>query len=809
MKSNYFFRKASDGKYFNFKEKRIELREYSEDIVYYNSFTSIKSDFYAFDSIPSFGKHIIRDHGRFGNQIIVQSDIVYKKENFEALKDIGTISFYLGIQSITGYSKQSLTLKEGEKITAGTYSFSLLVGREVLKPVIIELSENASISEIKNAIALELDPDIFKAELYYSGLDEITIRPIYKGEEVEILKGQIGYDLLSICDVSPLYFGCYPERDQNILTVNEGSERIEFWHKNINDISILEIDLFYDDEIKTTLKSTLNNNGNVLTNVELGFDYDVAYLFIDGKLEDFKKTGFHREKNGELVFKGTETNAYQFDEFIIYNKLKHSASFVPRDSALTKYTTSNPFVDFFWRGQEIESLNGLNIDGENIHFVMYANDDAYYYFAGSWRSSDGTYSQSTDLPTLLTKIENFDKSYDEIRVRVIFNSDGFDQSWIGNIYFTDDNNDDKNSDLFGTEDETAAVLVGIPHLDNPIDLYGKKLVITTDKGTTEIEFEGELSYDVEKCNECINNKNITITKEDPLEKFYLAISCFKNVYYEANFEIDRLIKIKENLIMRNDASIIFVESGNMVGEDTAKILLEAGSVITGNDISITEEGEYFYEDEWKIFTEDTLVSTNEDDLRDFLYEKGSVALTNSSITISSLFALNENQQLNIGKNAVLTIDAPFTTEENSTINVYGTLIINETGIGNINGTLNVTGVFENNSDSFPWLNGEGNGKIITYSDSTVVEKGNSFIGYNASLKVINGSLTLKNQSLDLAGLAEANDLYLKDIFTVAEGSTLTIKEDKTVYLVPQEEFHSGGDLVGNVILKDGAQIVNL
>lgn len=116
----------------------------------------------------------------------------------------------------------------------------------------------------------------------------------------------------------------------------------------------------------------------------------------------------------------------------------------------------------------------------------------YYYSAGAWRQSDGTYTKSNDSYTFADYINEFTFSgKDEMFIRAFFESDGDTPAWIEDLYFTL-----KDDSLLGDGSTTPAILVGEKeHNDEELQIKDKTLIIQTDQGKTEITFPDNLTID--------------------------------------------------------------------------------------------------------------------------------------------------------------------------------------------------------------------------------------------------------------------------------------------------------------------------
>jgi hypothetical protein len=792
---SYFYRKASDDEYFEYSNTRIELRQYTKNLIFYNPLDNQTAEYAIFDKTPyDLGEIELKDHGTFGGCITVKKPIKYSKKNLDTLQKTGTIVFNLAINKLDGYSKETIFLdKWPTNMPEDDYSFTITAGRESIKPCNFHLKENASKEDVLNTILVAVDPSIFKAEVDISDdISNIIIKSVYPGEIIEITDGTYGVNLLSVLDVGNKIFGCYPVVDQEIITFfnNEDNKfNIKVIHANVKEVSYLKI-LFYNEngELKTELKSKWENDGSSLTNVEINFDYDVAYLFLDGELKDFKSTGFIREYGGELWIQGTEQYPYTFDEFFILSTLSHTASFNPRTVQLTKYTSTRPYIDFFWKGNDISltSLNQLVVSSTpNIHFILYADNQAYYYLSGAWRQSDGTFDQSNDLGAFVAKVQEFDFNNQEIAIRAFFNSDGTSPAWIENIYFELD-----NTSIYGDEAESPAILVGEKeHKDDLIDVYNKTLIITTDKGATEIIFEGALTLETNDecqtmvgCNEFILDFDNEDILQQALDTIPITILNYDSLTITKNILISQTLKLNENIILN-------LGGFSMAGTNTdALIILQEGAKITGNGINLIKAGTYKWNNTAFIRQQEKKNVNSLQELLDTIADGDNAVIpVGTTITVGNTFEVPAEAIITV--NGILTIPATATGICYGTIDIYGTL-------NNLAG------------DDWGWNYQSGainSGEIIIHQNANVYLKDNIyFIGnQTAKVTITSGTLNLTYLINTLNGEAYINSaIAIQDPYVVASGGILTVRTGVSIILVPQADAgpkHFGGSLTGNVV----------
>ena len=510
MEKGYSYKEYSDESVFTNLGKRVELKEYRDNLIFYNSCnTNTSADFAYNNKIPTVTgtvedmSELVEplNNGSFGQYLKVTGSLMFDKENFSLLKNEGCLKFRLGsnVENARGYQK--IPLPETFEISTDTYSFNLKVGNEDVKEVSFNLTEGMTRSDILNIVLVEIDPSYYRASVDVSDLTSILISSEYVGDAVVLTSGTTGVDFLSIFPAEEPMMPNAPSEKTTFLSFNNtinNNGRIDFSHykDSILNTSIVEVNMYDNFGVLTTTLSTLwNNDINKFYSFEFDFNDEVAYLFLNGILVDFKPTNFIRDYNDcVLQIQGRDTvevYPYNFDEIILYSKQINCRSYSVETVPLTKYTTSIPYVDFvFSDGISEESVEQMIIDASNnVSFILYVDDVGYYYLSGSWRTSDGSFSMSTDLAAFEAKILDFPFDITkQIKIRAYFESDGVVQSYVEDIRFI--LNDLENGDL----DAIAAILLGSVQLpddtaDTGLDLsVDNSLTITTDKGVVTLDF---------------------------------------------------------------------------------------------------------------------------------------------------------------------------------------------------------------------------------------------------------------------------------------------------------------------------------
>lgn len=505
MIENFLYKNESNPDVFWYENKKISLREYQKDLLFYWSGEQDKAEYALFDKAPQCENlPSIYTDGRFGSHCRISSPLVFDGKNFESLTDNLHVSFWLGANSINTSPTLYFTKKgDWDKLAAGDYSITIQIDGEISRTVILHLKDNSTFSTIKNKLSFELDPKVYNCEV---NLDETTesviaISSSLKGKTFKVSDGQDGTDLLSLLEVSDIYYGTTPTEDTDIVRLEGENSSFKITHIKANEENktISKLKFTYKQGETTKITSIpWNNNGISLDHIEVDIDSSVMYVFLNGEL---LKTVLiapivRTAELTTLTINGTEENAYSLEEFIVKSKLQHKETFTPPASQLTKYNTERPYIDFHYSGNKIfkGSLTKLIANcSDNIDLVLNYDGLFYYYSAGAWRSSDGTYSKSNDSYTFADYIDKFTfTGKDDLFIRAYFESDGDTEAWIEDLYFTLD-----EDSIYGDGSVTPAILVGETEFDDneKQETKDKTLIIETDQGSTEITFPEDMTID--------------------------------------------------------------------------------------------------------------------------------------------------------------------------------------------------------------------------------------------------------------------------------------------------------------------------
>lgn len=492
MVENYILKTEKEPFNFERKDERVYLREYQPFLVFYASMTGNKADYCIGDNSSLFeDEPVYLSGGPFGSYYKLKDKYSFKGENIIPLKNQGRISFWLGANNKTKSHKIALSLKN-DTLPAGSYSFKISVQDNINQDVKFSISKDSTEKEIGNKISFTIDPTIFFCEADYNEeTNKIEISTVNKQSKITLLDGTDGDNLLDYVNVENITYGYSPNTEKLIAEISN----FKIYHfTDENGLSKLKV-VLYDKDDSEEFIVDWDNNGKELDNIEIDFDKTVIYIFVNGKLKKCEVLQLeNKEIKADINLYGYEEDPYSFDELIINSKVYHRYDFELPKTKLTKYTTEKPYIDYSFYGANISEGDDLFIESSNnIHSLISYNSQYYYYYAGSWRKSDGSYEQSNDVYTFRDRIPSFPFDGENFFIRLYFASDGTDPAWVGRCYFDTTEEDD----TLGTEDEAPAILVGEKEFDEDeeIDLKDKELIITTDQGTSSITFDSNLTID--------------------------------------------------------------------------------------------------------------------------------------------------------------------------------------------------------------------------------------------------------------------------------------------------------------------------
>lgn len=535
MKIPFIYKKESNSKLFTFNGPSVELKEYQDDLVFYSSLGDVNRAEYAlYDKIAIYeNKPEIFTCGKFGSYLKINNSYSFDYNNFKNLKNEARISFYLSSNKIVEASMIALKKKDNfpeNGLPPGDYSLTVTVEGRPVSTLVIRCTneEGSNLKQIKNKILFQMDPMIYPFEIntVNNETDKILLQSTIEGKTLKISDGLQGTSLLDYFDLEVINYGTAPSQEIEIFKLYN----LTISHfKNIekgNGESYLRFALT-GDEIQS-FDIPWNNNAIDFDNIEIDFDENLIYIFINGELKKIEILKNKFLPNGQtLELLGLDDYQYSFDELIINNKCRHTKNFKLKPTQLTKYTTEKPYIDFYFAGNEIKQGMELITDCYNgIHACICDDGNYYYYNSGAWRRCTGDFNGTNDFATFSEKLKTFDFSGKDFFIRCYFVSNGTELSHISTLYF------DMEEELYEDKDgNISAILVGNkewnfngePTFENLLD---KKLVIITDKGSTEIDF----SENIEDEDEEESSSEIEIFTEEKLFDIDKTIE-FINSYY--------------------------------------------------------------------------------------------------------------------------------------------------------------------------------------------------------------------------------------------------------------------------------------
>ena len=509
MRVNYIYKKESQGSFFTSKGSNIELKEYMDDLVFYTPLNDLyRAEFALYDKAARYTtKPEVYTGGKFGSYLQLKDSYSFDKKNFESIEDNVRISFYLGSNKLINHSMIGLRKKADFPETglpAGSYSLVVNVEGQPTSTMTLSIKQGTTVKQLRNRILFELDPVVYPFELnsVNNDPDLILLQASYAGKTIQVSDGLDGINLLDYFDVEEAEFGSAPIFDNTIFTF--GNLILKHIKKEINNIATSFLQLTITGTENQILEIPWNSDSITMDNIEIDIDDNLIYFYINGNVKTVNVLLNKFTANTDLTIQGDNNYVYSFDELIINKKCIHTKSFELDNTQLTKYTTKRPYIDYYFDGAELRTGMSLNSNSlSNIHCCICDDGNYYYYNAGAWRNGNGNFNHTNDWYTFSEKIKSFDFSGKEVFVRCFFDSNGTTLAYLNVPYFEieDATYEDANGN-------TSAILIGTKEWSvdgEPLteDLTGKVLTITTDLGSSTIEFDGD--YKIDDVLEEINN----------------------------------------------------------------------------------------------------------------------------------------------------------------------------------------------------------------------------------------------------------------------------------------------------------------
>lgn len=493
MKVNYTFKKESDIDSFMAEGSLIELKEYMNDLVLYSPLNdSFRAEYALYNKAAKYEvKPTIYTGGPFGSYLRIKSPYSFDLNNFDTIDTNGRISFYICNNTLINSALVGLRAKDNfpeEGLPAGTYTLTVTIQGEPTATLNLNLKEGATVKSIKNKLLFDLDPTVYPFELNTANTEDdlLVLQSLYEAKPIKVSDGKDGTNLLKYFDVESIDYGSAPKFTNSIfklfnLEIQHIANNIKGTSKSYLKFITAEDEYFLVE---------WNNDSVTFDNVEVDFDDNLIYIFLNGELKVAQLLKNKFKNNGQnLVLCPNSNLEYSFDELIINKKCIHTKSFTLPKVQLTKYNTQRPYIDFYFPENELKSGMELKTaDQVGIHCCLCDNGIFYYYNAGAWRRASGSYNDTNDFSTFSEKLKDYDYSGKVVFIRCFFVSDGVTLSYVDTPYFELDDTSYEDK-----EGNTAAILIGDKEWSKdgePITEYltGKKLVIKTDQGEVTIDF---------------------------------------------------------------------------------------------------------------------------------------------------------------------------------------------------------------------------------------------------------------------------------------------------------------------------------
>jgi len=477
---------SDENKFSLTEEGRIELKEYSDDLLFYVSFNgTFNATYYEAEESPVItGTTTLENAGVFSQYgLFSGAEVKYDRTNFENLTEKGSIKFSLKpmFNNAVGYQEFNATSNSEFTPSLTTYSFRTEVEGTLSNDYSVDITDTDTMNDIQNNIWSELQGSNTTATL--TSENKIRIQGVNNGQWVYIREPSAGNNLITLLGgTGDAYLPNGPTSDVNLVEFYNGVD-------NVNKITLTHtteshlIFNMYDPSGTQKVNYDLGiwSNENITWYAfEINWNKTTAEFFIDGQLLDVFKTGLVRNNTTELYIRSGLTDFYGFDEFIAYNQPQHSEEYTVESLALTPYPADDPYIDIhFGSGYKENEVIDLNLNSSsNIYFNIKIANSWYYYNAGSWVSSDGSFSQTVGPSTMETKFPDlYFEEESNVVIRAFFHSDGATLAWLDEIQIVTE-----------TEEAQPAVLIGTVDLTNSVDLSTDyNVVISTSYETREVD----------------------------------------------------------------------------------------------------------------------------------------------------------------------------------------------------------------------------------------------------------------------------------------------------------------------------------
>jgi len=462
---------------------KIQLKEYKDNVIFYNPFdTTIEASYCIGEktAVPTNSNYYLMNFGVFAQHLVTETSIKYDKSNFISLIEEGTIQFRIKTDFIHGFGYQEFLSSTPTNVGDGTYSFYLKVADN--EPVLIsfDLVSTDILTDIYNAVALQVTSEIGAIASLVN--NKLRISSYAAGDSILITEGE---DLSLIEVLGGLDDSKLPNPPSIATTILsfknalDDKNRIDIIHTILGELQLI----MYDKD--GVLK--LNKNFGIWNisylnfyAFELSFNKNFVQIFINGNLYGLEMITIERDNCGDLYISGSSFNPYKIDELIIYNKQQNYISYSPSLFALTKYSVDLPYVDVnFGNNITQDNLSAVSLlCSETCHFVVGLGTQFYYYLNNAWYFSDGSYNFSMTKQVFIDNIITFYINNNlNFIVRIYFESDGITPCYLDEINLTEI-----------TDADAPARIIGVMSLQYPVDLStNTSIQITTDLGTKIVD----------------------------------------------------------------------------------------------------------------------------------------------------------------------------------------------------------------------------------------------------------------------------------------------------------------------------------
>jgi len=487
------FRKIeySDESKFIKNDGKIELREYFEGLLFLSNFNStFDAQFALGNNTPTLtGNPVIADFDSFGltQHADINGTVTYDKGSFVSLLNEGSISFRMAPYFDNARGEQLFTNLEPDAVLADDtdYGLKLFVDDAEIGDFSISLNIGADKVAVYNALSIALTT--YANVLYDDDTNKIKLTSMIIGDKIHMEDPDSGESLLALMGGVDEY-----------IIPNAPSLNLDFF-RLIPDSGLANAIILTHDISSHLLLKMYDSTGILKVDLDLGiyssrsFEYkelelswnnNIGQIFLAGKLLSVFMTGFTRENVvTDLILTGAEVgdDYHKIDELIIQENYGNLKDYTPATTPLTQYDSSDPYVDiYFGDGYKENEVTGLllNASESGMNFSVKIGTTWHYFFANTWRASDGTFDQSTEATVFTTNFEElfFNENYDVV-IRAFFHTDGDETVWMDEI-----------SILTEEGASASAIVTGSIAISSTVDLQTNYIIeISTDAGTAQVD----------------------------------------------------------------------------------------------------------------------------------------------------------------------------------------------------------------------------------------------------------------------------------------------------------------------------------